>query len=108
MAPFVRIEGSGGYTNFKQEVQDGGWGRGEVTIGKRLTQRLAVSASYFLDHFEGRIRVFQRTSNNLAVRASFDVTNKTQLTASYELGARMGSGGADGVASIYLTFEICD
>ena len=45
MAPFVRIEAGGGYANFEQNLQDGWRYRAAITIGKRMTDRLAIDAS---------------------------------------------------------------
>ena len=84
MAPFVRIEGSGGYANFEQNLQDGGRYRAGITIGKRMTERLALDASYFFEDIGGRIRLFDRRSNTFALTASFDLTETTRLTAAYE------------------------
>jgi hypothetical protein len=97
-APFIRLQASGGYTFFDHKVlahpitptqseeigQDGGWGRGQITIGKRFTDRLAVDAAYVYYHFEGPIRVFQRTSNSLLLTGSYDFTSTTRLVGSYE------------------------
>src|SRR5689334_12689920 len=47
MAPFVRIEASGGYAAFEQSIQSGERVHAGVTIGKRLTERFAIDASYF-------------------------------------------------------------
>jgi hypothetical protein len=99
MAPFIRVEANAGYTFFEQNVlahpvsaaqpqeigQDGEWGRGQITIGKRLTDRFAMDVGYVYYHFEGPIRVFQRSSNALLLNASYDLTSSTRLTASYEL-----------------------
>lgn len=84
MAPFVRLEGSGGYANFEQNLQDGGRYRADITAGKRITERLAVDASYFFEDIGGRIRLFDRRSNTFALTASFDLTETTRLTAAYE------------------------
>ena len=84
MAPFVRIEGSGGYANFEQNLQDGGRYRAGITAGKRITERLALDASYFFEDIGGRIRLFDRRSNTFALTASFDLTETTRLTAAYE------------------------
>ncbi len=84
MAPFVRIEGGGGYANFEQNLQDGWRYRAALTIGKRMTDRLAIDASYIFENIGGSIRLFDRRSNSFALAASFDLTEKTQLTAFYE------------------------
>ena len=84
MAPFVRIDGSGGYANFEQNLQDGRRYHAGITIGKRLTERLAIDASYFFENIGGQIRLFDQRSHTLALTASFDLTETTQLTAAYE------------------------
>ena len=84
MAPFVRVEGGGGYANFEQNLQDGWRYRAALTIGKRMTKRLALDLSYFFEDIGGSIRLFDRRSNSFALAASFDLTEKTQLTAFYE------------------------
>jgi opacity protein-like surface antigen len=84
MAPFVRIEGGGGYANFEQNLQDGWRYRAAITIGKRLTERLALDASYVFEDIGGSIRLFDRRANSFALTAAFDLTEKTQLTAVYE------------------------
>jgi hypothetical protein len=84
MAPFVRIEGSGGYAKFGQYLQDGGRYRAGITIGKRMTERLAIDTSYFFEDIGGRIRLFDRRSHTVALTASFDLTETTRLTAAYE------------------------
>ena len=84
MAPFVRIEGGGGYADFEQNLQDGWRYRAAFTIGKRMTDRLAIDASYIFENIGGSIRLFDRRSNSFALAASFDLTEKTQLTAFYE------------------------
>jgi hypothetical protein len=84
MAPFVRIEASGGYANFEQNLQDGGRYQAGITIGKRVTERLAIDASYFFEDIGGQIRLFDRQSHTLALTASFDLTERTRLTAAYE------------------------
>jgi hypothetical protein len=85
MAPFVRLEGSGGYANFTQNLQDGARYRAGITIGKRMTQRLALDASYFFDDIGGRIRLFDRRSHTFALTASLDLTATTQVSGTYEL-----------------------
>lgn len=85
MAPFVRVEGSGGYADFKQTLQSGGRFRAGIAIGKRLTERLALDASYFFEDIGGHIRLFERRSHTFALAAAFDLTERTQVTAVYEL-----------------------
>lgn len=87
MAPFVRVEASGGYANFEQNLRDGGRYRAGLTVGKRLTERLAFDASYFFEDIGGRIRLFDQCSNTFALSASFDLTRTTRLTAGYEFRA---------------------
>ncbi len=84
MAPFIRMEASGGYANFKQNLQDGWRCRTGITVGKRMTERFAVDAGYFFEDINGRVRVFDRRSNVFALTAYFDLTEATQLTAAYE------------------------
>ncbi|HEY3662739.1 MAG TPA: hypothetical protein VGL24_06260 [Chthoniobacterales bacterium] len=85
MAPFVRIEASGGYAAFQQSLQSGGRFRTEITFGKRLTERFALDASYSYDEIGGEIRVFDRFSHAFALNASLDLTERTRLSAGYEL-----------------------
>lgn len=84
MAPFVRIEGSGGYANFEQNLQDGGRYHTGIAIGKRITEQLAIDASYFFEDIGGRIRLFNRRSHTFALTAAFDLTETTRLIAAYE------------------------
>ena len=84
MAPFIRLEGSGGYANFEQNLQDGWRYQVGLTIGKRITERLALDASYSFEDIQGSIRLFDRFSNSFALTASFDLTEKTRLTVAYE------------------------
>lgn len=84
MAPFVRVEASGGYANFEQNLRDGGRYRAGITAGKRITERLAIEASYVFEDIGGQIRVFDQRSNSFALTASFDLTQTTRLTAGYE------------------------
>jgi opacity protein-like surface antigen len=84
MAPFIRMDGSGGYANFEQNLQDGWRYRAGVTIGKRMTERLAIDASYSFEDIKGSIRLFDQRSNSFTLTASFDLTARTQLTAVYE------------------------
>lgn len=84
MAPFVRVEGSGGYANFEQNLQDGGRYRAGISAGKRMTERLAIEASYFFEDIGGQIRLFDQRSNTFALTASFDLTQTTRLIAGYE------------------------
>ncbi len=85
MAPFLRLEASGGYAAFNQSLQSGGRFRTGLTVGKRLTERFALDASYFYGEIGGEIRVFDRFSHVFALHASFDLTERTRLSAGYEL-----------------------
>ena len=85
MAPFVRVEATGGYAAFHQSLQSGGRFRTGITAGKRLTERFALDAAYFYEDIGGEIRVFDRFSHAFALNASFDLTERTQLLAGYEL-----------------------
>ena len=84
MAPFIRVEASGGYAAFNQSLQSGGRFRPGLTVGKRLTERFAIDASYFYEDIGGEIRVFDRFSHAFALSGSFDLTEKTRLSADYE------------------------
>ncbi len=84
MAPFIRIDASGGYANFEQNLQDGWRYRAGITVGKRITERLAIDASYAFEDIGARVRVFDRRANVFALTASFDLTAAMQLTAAYE------------------------
>ena len=84
MAPFVRVEASGGYAAFQQSLQSGGRFRTGITAGKRLTERFAIDASYFYENIDAESRVFERFSHAFAVDASFDLTERTRLHAGYE------------------------
>jgi len=85
MAPFVRVEASGGYAVFKQSLQSGERVHAGLTVGKRLTERFAMDASYFYEEIGGEVRVFDRFSHAFALSASFDLTERTRLSADYEL-----------------------
>ena len=85
MAPFVRVEASGGYAAFKQSLQSGERFHTGLTVGKRLTERFAIDASYFYEEIGGEVRVFDRFSHAFALSASFDLTERTRLSADYEL-----------------------
>ena len=85
MAPFVRVEATGGYAAFHQSLQSGRRFRTGITAGKRLTERFAIDASYFYEDIGGEIRVFDRFSHAFALNASFDLTERTRLLAGYEL-----------------------
>ena len=85
MAPFVRVEAGGGYAAFKQSLQSGGRFHTGLAVGKRLTERFAIDASYFYEDIGGEVRVFDRFSHAFALSGSFDLTDKTQLSAEYEL-----------------------
>ena len=85
MAPFGRVEASGGYAAFQQSLQSGGRFRTGITVGKRLTERFTFDASYFYENIGGEIRVFDRFSHAFALNASFDLTERTRLSAGYEL-----------------------
>lgn len=84
MAPFIRLEARGGYAAFRQSLQSGGRFRTGLTVGKRLTERFAVDASYFYENIGGEIRLFDRFSHALGLNASFDLTDRTRLIAGYE------------------------
>ncbi len=84
-APFVRLEASGGYAVFDQSLQSGGRYRTGIVMGKRLSERLALNASYFFEDIRGDIPLFDRCSHAFALAASFDLTARTQLSAGYEL-----------------------
>ena len=85
MAPFLRVEASGGYADFKQALQSGGRYRVGITTGKRMMERFAIDASYFFEDIGGQIRLFDRCSHTFSLAASFDLAQRTQLTAAYEL-----------------------
>ncbi|MEO8045310.1 MAG: hypothetical protein ABI674_10430 [Spartobacteria bacterium] len=85
MAPFVRAEASGGYAAFQQSFQSGGRFRTGVTVGKRFTERFALDASYFYEDSGGEIRVFDRFSHTFALNGSFELTQRTRLSAGCEL-----------------------
>ena len=46
---------------------------------------LALDASYFYDDIGGEIRVFDRFAHAFALNGSFDLTERTRLSAGYEL-----------------------
>ncbi len=85
MAPFVRVEASGGYAAVQQSLQSGGRFRTGITLGKRFTERLALDASYFYEEIGGEIRVFDRCAHAFALKGAFDLTQRTRLSAGYEL-----------------------
>lgn len=85
MAPFVRVEASGGYAAFHQSFQSGGRFRTGITVGKRIVERLVLDASYFYEEIGGEIRVFDRFSHIFALNAAFDLSERTRLSAGYEL-----------------------
>lgn len=85
MAPFARIEGGVRYANFRQNLQDGIRWRAAVTAGKRLTEKLELQAAYFFDEADASERTFDQRGHSFSVRAAFDVTRSTQLTAGYTL-----------------------
>ncbi|CAN5126151.1 hypothetical protein BH20VER2_BH20VER2_12950 [soil metagenome] len=84
MAPFVRVEASGGYANFQQDLQDGARYRAGLTIGKRVIDRLALEGSYFYEDIGGKVRLFDRCSHLLAASARWDFSEKTQVSFDYE------------------------
>ena len=83
MAPFLRAEVSAHYAGFGQDVQNGGRYRGAITLGKRLTERLEVQAAFLLDSAQAESQVFDQKGIGFALRAAFDLTNRTQLTLDY-------------------------
>ncbi len=83
-AAFIRLEASGGYAAFAQSLQSGARFRAGLTAGKRLTERFALSGSYFYEEIGGEIRVFDRCGHILGLAATFDLTERTQLSAGYE------------------------
>ena len=85
LAPFLRVEGSAAYAAVEDELQAGGRYRAGVTIGKRLTERLALDLSYGYEQREGRLRVFEQKGHTLSVRAAFDLTSTTQVSAGYQV-----------------------
>ncbi|CAN5624013.1 hypothetical protein BH20VER1_BH20VER1_17870 [soil metagenome] len=84
MAPFVRVEASGGYANFRQDQQDGGRYRAGLTIGKRVLEQFALEGSYFYEDIGGSARLFDRCSHILVANARLDLTAQTQVNFGYE------------------------
>lgn len=85
MAPFVRLEAGGSYAAFEQSLQSGGRFRTGITLGKRVSERVALEASYFYDDIGGEIRVFDRFSHAFALHGALDLTERTRLNTGYEL-----------------------
>lgn len=84
-APFVRIEGSARFADFRQDEQDGWRTRTAIVAGKRLTERLGVELGYRFDEVRANHRLFDQEGHSFSLRAAFDLTASTQLTAGYTL-----------------------
>lgn len=84
-APFVRAQGSVRWADFDDELQDGFRSRVSVVFGKRVLERLELQAGYVFDQTETRTELYDQEGHGGFVRASFDLTDSTQLTAEYSL-----------------------
>jgi len=84
-APFLRVEGSVRWADFDDELQDGVRTRVTVVAGKRVLDRLELHAGYVFDQTETRTELYDQEGHGGFVRAAFDLTDSTQLTAEYSL-----------------------
>ena len=82
-APFIRVEGGLRWTDFNDELQDGVRSELAVVVGKRIFERLELQAGYVFDHTQTRTSLYDQQGDGFFVRAAFDLTSSTQLTAEY-------------------------
>jgi len=82
-APFLRVEGTVRWADFNDELQDGVRSQLEVVAGKRVLDRLELQAGYVFDNTDTRTPLYDQQGHGFFVRAAFDLTSSTQLTAEY-------------------------
>lgn len=82
-ALFVRAEGSVRWADFDDELQDGVRTRVALVAGKRVLERLELQVGYVFDQTETRTELYDQEGHAGLVRATFDLTDRTQLSAEY-------------------------